>query len=284
MISAAPCVRYIHEPFNIGEHITPNPQPFTRWFQHIDANTEKVCYEVFQKILSYQYPVQGNLSRVRSLKDMMHIVRDSCGSMVGRASNSRPLVKDPIALFSAEWLYERFDMDVVCMIRHPAAFCASLRVKNWEFDFNNFLSQPVLMDKHLSSFRTQMEESVRVKPSVIEQGILLWNCIHHVIGKYRNNYGSWLFVRHEDLSIDPVANFGRIYEQLGLDFTRHARQKIIQSSGSHNPVEALSGSELLRNSIANIKNWKNRLTPAEIYNIKVQTRQVAREFYGEEDW
>ena len=49
----------------------------------------------------------------------------------------RPLLKDPIAIMSCEWLAETFNMDVIVVIRHPAAFVASLKVAGWEFAFVN---------------------------------------------------------------------------------------------------------------------------------------------------
>ena len=42
-------------------------------------------------------------------------------------SPSHFLLKDPIACMSSEYLHREFEMDVVIIIRHPAAFVSSLQ-------------------------------------------------------------------------------------------------------------------------------------------------------------
>ena len=37
-----------------------------------------------------------------------------------------PLIKDPIAIFSADWLADKYDMNVVVLSRHPLGFISSL--------------------------------------------------------------------------------------------------------------------------------------------------------------
>lgn len=67
-------------------------------------------------------------------------------------------MKDPIAIFSVEWLVELFEFRTIVTIRHPAAFAGSLKVKNWTFPFSHFLNQPPLMDGPLSKFSEEISE------------------------------------------------------------------------------------------------------------------------------
>ncbi|WP_456415954.1 sulfotransferase [Thiolapillus sp.] len=284
MISAAPGIAYIHEPFNIGANITPNPSPFDAWFQYIPPGTSGEYEEVLWRILNYDYPLWRNAARMQNGFDVLRLLRDQTASTVNRFAGKRPLVKDPIAVFSAEWLSSTFDMDVICMVRHPAAFCSSLKIKNWKFDFRNFLGQPLLMEKHLEPFRAEIEEYCSFEKNIVEQGALLWNCIYHTIQTYRQNHPDWLYLRHEDLSADPVNAFRATYEALGLAFTSSARQMIEKSSSSHNPVEVTGRDKYKRNSLANINSWKKRLTVDEVRLIKQKTEKTARFFYDERDW
>ncbi len=284
MISAAPGIGYIHEPFNIGVNITPNPRPFDAWFQYIQPGNAGDYEEVLLQILNYHYPLWRNTTRIRSGFDVIRVLRDQVDSTVNQLAGKRPLVKDPIAIFSAEWLYRSFGMDVVCMIRHPAAFCASLKIKGWRFDFRNFLGQPLLMEEYLEPFHAEIEEYCSFEKNVVEQGALLWNCIHHTIQVYRQNNPCWLYLRHEDLSADPVNEFRAIYENLGLSFTKGVRRVIEKSSSSRNPVEVTGRDRYKRNSIANIKSWKSRLTTDEVRLIKQKTEKIACLFYDDEDW
>jgi len=194
----------------------------------------------------------------------------------------RALVKDHIAVFSAEWLAKRFNMDVLVLIRHPAAFVGSLKEAKWTFPFNHFLEQPLLMQHHLSKYRSALEEYSKTDKNIVEQAILLWNLIHHMILYYRQNHPEWLFSKHEDLSRYPVEEFRNIYNRFGLNFSTHIKQEI-ESFSFAGSIERRVDS-LKRDSKANIFSWKTRLTGDEIYKIKENTHEIASEFYTEEDW
>lgn len=284
MISTAPGVGYIHEPFNVGLKISPNPKPFHIWFQYIQPEYTGELEDTFRQIIGYHYPLLRNLTLINGSTDAMRVMRGQLRSTLNQITRKRPLLKDPIAIFSAEWLYRVFDMDVICMIRHPAAFCSSLKVKNWDFSFHNFLNQNMLMERYLSPFQSKMEEHCRTEKSIIEQGILLWNCIHHTINIYKESHPNWLYIRHEDLSLDPIDEFRNIYEYLGLPYTKHVIRTIEDTSGAHNPEEAIKGREHKRNSIANIKNWKKRLTDDEVKLIRYGTEEIASIFYTSNNW
>ena len=284
MISAAPDVCYIHEPFNIGISMGINPLPFKYWFQYICEENEKGYGQIFENILRFKYPLRQNIARARTPKNIARIITDQVYFLVHKMRKERPLMKDPIAFFSAEWLYKRFNMDVVVMIRHPAAFCASLKVKDWKFDFSNFLDQALLMRNFLSQFEEEIIEFSRKEKDIIEQAILLWNCIHSSTITYQKKYPDWLFIKHEELSLDPLSEFQSIYKKLNLEFSKEVEKAIEQSSGIHNPIEPGPKNQFKRNSKMNIKNWRNRLTDQEIERIRIKTSSIAEFFYSENDW
>jgi len=191
----------------------------------------------------------------------------------------RTLIKDPIAIMSAEWLYNSMNCDVVISIRHPAAFIASLKVKKWEFDFNNYLNQDALMKRYLVYYYDEIREYSNNKKNIIEQGILLWNTIYATIHQYKEKYqNEWYFVRHEDLSNDPLIEFKNMFDYLNLEFHESVKDEIINSSTAKNE------SDLKRNSKENIFNWKNRLSEHEITLIKEKTKPTWTKFYTEKDW
>lgn len=284
MIAAAPNVAYIHEPFNLDIKLSVNPVRFKYWFQHICEDNSDPYGRVIEKILNYKYPLCDNLSKIGTLKGAANLIRKQGRCYLHKINNDRPLLKDPIAFFSAGWLCRRFNMDVVVMIRHPAAFCSSLKIKGWKFDFNNFIHQPILMKKYLSQFEADIHEYARKEKGIIEQGILLWNCIHQTLRAYKDKYPSWLYVRHEDISRNPIPTYRTIFNSLGLDFNQKARAEIMDSSGRHNPSEQQNGNEFKRNSLENIFNWKKRLSKNEITLIWEKTKHIAPFFYREHEW
>jgi hypothetical protein len=195
--------------------------------------------------------------------------------------NKRPLVKDPLAVFSSEWLANRFDMDVVMLIRHPAAFVGSLKVADWPFQFTHLLDQPLLMDDLLSPYANEIVDFVENDHDLIDQAILIWNLIYSVVLEFQKKYqDKWVFIKHEDLSRNPLGEFKSLYEKLSIPFSEQARFRITKYSSP----DSTSGSSMTRDSKSNIWKWTTRLTQDEISRIKDKTSNVSSHFYQEKDW
>lgn len=187
-----------------------------------------------------------------------------------RREGRRALLKDPIALFSAEWIAQTFGAQVVVLIRHPAAFVSSLIKADWRHPFEDFLNQPQLMEHHLEPFRFDMER-VLDGGGIVKEGTLLWRVTHHMIQKYRQSHPGWLFVRHEDLSRDPEHGFACIYEYLGLQYTAAAQETVRAYTRRGNRAEREQGSGpavAKLDSRQNIGRWRQRLTPQQIATIR----------------
>ena len=126
------------------------------------------------------------------------------------------------------------------------------------------------------------------KTEIIDQAILLWRIIHHTLLEYKKAHGDWIFLRHEDLSLDPVREFRILCGKLGLEFNSSTEDAIQNYSGPLNPQDpdAPVGSEetLKRNSRMNIRNWKNRLSLNEIEKIRNKVEDISRFFYSDSDW
>ena len=275
MIEHSLNVRYIHEPFNTDR----KKSPLMYSFEYVSSSSDKEYQEIIKSYIESFYSSSLktsliNLKKIRSIKRGYHFLIDYRNRFT-----KRTLLKDPIAIMSAEWLYETINCDVIVTIRHPAAFIASLKVLNWEFDFNNFLDQKNLMFDHFDNYKSQIIEYSKDKKDIINQGILLWNTLYSTVFKYQEKYGDqWYFVRHEDISRDPVLEFEKIFSFLDLEFKSFIIKEIINSSSNKNETE------LKRDSIKNIKTWKERLSIEEIELIKEKTNTVWKEFYNEEDW
>jgi hypothetical protein len=50
----------------------------------------------------------------------------------------RLIIKDPIGALSSDWLARNFDLEVVVLVRHSAAFAASLKRLNWRHPFEHY--------------------------------------------------------------------------------------------------------------------------------------------------
>lgn len=284
MLAAAPETAYVHEPFNINVDISVASKSFQYWYRYVCEENAAEYGAVLDDVIRYAYPLGLNTAKASTFRHAGKIIKDQARFLFHRVIGSRPLIKDPFAVFSLEWLYRRYNADILVLIRHPAAFVSSLKIKNWRFDFRHFQAQPYLMDSYLAPFEGEIRRHVHMDCDIVEQAILLWNCIYHTVGAYREKHLEWQFVRHEDLSVNPVAGFQAIYDAFDLTFTPRVQQKILKSSGAHNPSERGAGDEFLRNSRENLHNWKSRLEPGEIELIKAKTYDVSRRFYSEDEW
>lgn len=286
-IAKAKGMRYVHEPFNV--HIKrkkPLKTPFKYDFEYLEKNEKnKVAFVYLNMFCNNNFLF--NIKRfinVRSINEFKNLIVD-----IKSRKNNETVIKDPIAIMSAEWLYNNFDINVVILIRHPAAFIASLRVKGWEFDFKNIKNQEKLVENLIPEYKKAIENQITKKRDIIEQGILLWNIIHKVILKYSIEYEKkWYFIRHEDLSINPIKEFKDIFKFLNLKFDDEIHDYIKSTTEvkmKFNDIEkSIPIENVKRNSKQNIKTWKKRLDNEEIEKIKKETYSIWKEFYTEKDW
>lgn len=301
MIAHAPNVAYIHEPFNLHHRPGICKANFHYHFPYICKKNELFYIKDLKDCLSFKYHFLEDLKTNKSMKSIAQSIFSYIRFTNYRILKRRPLVKDPIAFFSAEWLAKTFDMDVIVLIRHPAAFAGSLKKINWLHPFEHFLKQPLLMHQHLNGYKSDIEEFSKSTKDIVDQAILLWNIIHHTVLQYQNNYPSWIFIRHEDLSMRPIEEFKKLYNKLDLNFSKNVEEKIKAfsfinklncSKNNKNSFIEIWQQRLTnnyscqrkRNSSDNIRSWTKRLTKDEIKRIKRKTHKIAREFYSEEDW
>lgn len=284
MITASSDIGYIHEPFNPGLQISWCPGIFDRWFQYVAEHNERFYTSAMESVVKLRFPVKANIRRARNTREQLRAFRLYGNAIRHRMIHARVLIKDPIAFFSADWIAQKFDATVIVMVRHPAAFTASIKAKNWNFDFANFLNQRLLMERHLTSFSAKIEHYATRAPDIVEQAILLWNCIHTTIRTYQRQHENWLFLQHETLASDPQNQFSKLLPALGLAYTPRVERAIRTSTAEGNQIEPSPGNELRRNSRGIVKSWKGRLSAEEILRIRKGTEQIAPQFYSESSW
>ena len=264
MLSLAPRVIYIDEIFNPEDGLLQHKKVFDCWFKYLTNNEEGQKYKTIVTNALRFYSKRGAKNRIEYL---------FC----------RPLLKDPIAVFSSEWLSKTCDMDIIVLIRHPAAFVSSLKRLNWRFDFDNFLSQPGLMSRYL-----RLHENMIKQPhsDIIEEASVLWLCIYSVVDEFIKRNPHWAVKRLEDISMQPVEEFRDIYKRLGLIWTKKVKSTIESFSNESNPAESPENRvhHLKRNSRANVKLWKQRLSDQEVNRIMDIVEPLASKYYRPSDW
>ncbi len=302
IIRNLPRIYYLHEP------LTPNS--ITRglfnteiWYKYYDPKKEYENIEtILNELFSGSYPFKAMFNFKNSLPhtdyrnpngindgkiDLKYFKWRINAYIDSKRLNKKeiiPLIKDPIALTAAEWIYHKWNSKNVILIRHPAAFVSSLIRLNWRFNFENFTKQPDLIDRFLGPYRSQINNPPK---DFISEASLIWTCITKIIIEYQKLYPNWLYIRHEDLSYDPIKEYELLFEKLKLQFSNEVKKVIHSSSNFSNPSEVANSKvvhQLQRNSRDNIKNWKKRLNNKDINKVRDLTEHLSQSFYSEKDW
>jgi hypothetical protein len=284
MLAASPQTGYVSEPLNVWHRPGVMRAPVSKWYTYIQIENESEYLPALRETLNFKYGFCSELQAIRTFRDILRLGRDQSIFLRGRLLGQRPLLKDPFAVFSSAWFAQRLNCDIVILVRHPAGFASSLKRLNWDFDFCDLLDQPLLMRDWLEDDRAEME--AMQADDVIGQAALLWRIIYRVVNRIQIVNPEFIVVRHEDLSIDPINGFRRLYEAIGQEFTPRVAQVITDSSGAENPSELPKSNahSVKLDSRLNVKNWKKRLTSEELSRIRGITESVALEYYPEGGW
>ncbi|MBL57404.1 MAG: hypothetical protein CMP61_09460 [Flavobacteriales bacterium] len=269
---------YVHEPFNIGID-RPN-NPFKYWMEGVFNEQSKNHLREVKAYLDSFYSIDNKyirkeLNGVSNLNDF----RDSFWRYRERRKKTT-ILKDPIAFFALDWLSKNVTDKIIVTIRHPASVVASLKQKQWGYEFEQMLKQPILMEKYLLPLKSEIEEFAKSEKSIVQQGALQWKCVYYTNLEFMKAHPHWLYVTNENLSLNPLQEFERILNYIDLPITENVKNHIIASTTARKGEET----DLVRDSRSNIDKWKKLLTNEEIAYIKSSTEEVWSHYYNESDW
>ncbi len=284
MLAAGPGVAYISEPLNVLHRPGVFGAAVKHWYTYVCEDNESEFLPAFRQLLDFDYHLGAEIRSLRSSRDFLRMLRDFGIFYRGSLRGQQPLLKDPFAVFSLPWFASRLGCRIVVTVRHPAAFASSLKRLNWTFDFGDLLSQPLLMRDHLEPYRAEMEGMAA--DDILGQASLLWALIYQVVWSVHDHFPAIHIALHEELSAEPLPSFSKLYDELGLNLTRAARNAILQSSSSRNPGELAPNQvhSVQLDSLANLENWRRRLTIEEVSRIRRLTGEISAFYYPEESW
>jgi len=176
------------------------------------------------------------------------------------------IIKDPIATFLSRFLIEQFGFMVVVVARHPGAVYCSRRALGWDFDFSWWLKQADMRnDLFLVPGRLPPPEN-RLACSVTQWRIA-YDYLLQVCAEFRDQS---ICVRHEDLCLDPIGQFSRLYHRLGLRFDDEVSRSIV-SFTTGKDLEAKGTDKAVlrrRNARKLVDKWKKKISQEEIQIIE----------------
>lgn len=295
VLCLAPNVGFVHEPFNPQCSMGLCRADFPHYFMHVtEANEAPYCAPI-RDTLAWRFSSGPELRAIparrkpRPPRALLRLARDYAYFARMRHKGARMVVKDPIALFSADWFARRFGTKVAVIIRHPAGFVASMRAARFEMNFDVLRRQPSLMEDRLAPFADEIHAAAATAPSSsIEANTLFWRILHHHIDLLRHEHPDWVFVRHEDLARDPAGRFPALFAQLGLPFTPGVEARLAQFTRDQPALGRFSvfgtRRRTMRSSPASARAFRRRLSREEVATVRRLAAPLWERFYDASDW
>ncbi len=280
----------VKEPLNILREEL-NYLDLQHQFLYINKTNESKFLGIIEPILGLSFSSKdliNLLGRSKKIKSIPYNLLRYISVSLNIKKNKFPLIKDPVAFMSSEWLAKTFNMNVVILSRHPAAYINSMKRMKWGFNFAWFAEQEELMEDYLKEFEKPIREYAKDKfiPFGIESQILVWNIQHKLILKFKKEHPEWFFYRHEDISLEPQKYFKKLYTDLGLQYTDEINNNILKFTLKSNRAEAKKGKQFdfMRDSKAITTLWKQHLPEDDIKKIYDGTFEICSKFYDESFW
>ena len=195
------------------------------------------------------------------------------------AARPRIVVKEVASFASLEWVVDRWDPDVLVILRHPGAYAASVRAIGQDpaelARFRLLRDAPSLrgelsdLGDHLARVATPLEAIVAS-----------WAIRTRVALRARERHPDWRLIHYEALAARPVERFRALYGDLGLTWTPRIEAWIRSRTETDRP-----GSVTVRRSSERIHRWRDLFDAREIASIRAVLEPFELPVYAApEDW
>ena len=258
---------YLWEPFQVGLKERNPAGVFDYWFEYLeeDSPKEKIVLDYLQRYANLN---KQDLLRLRTRNlgrlsfELKNIIKKIQFNFRGKY---RFILKDPIAFYSAEWLYQQFEnLKVIVMIRNPVSIIESYKRLNWDIGFIEMKRQEKLLRQLPIECVSLINEYSNSRVDIVDKGILFWKIIYKKAFDYQEKYrNQWLFIKLEDLEENEETIMKTIFDYCQLEYSK---------------IRKASDQKWLKNaSISNVRR-KKILSRKEIDKIKESTYDIAQNF------
>jgi len=299
MVKAAGGFVHLNEPFNPKHPPGQSPgilnAPVPMGYMYVTEANGDLYHRALTDTFRFRYRHMAELRANHKAFDVAKMAKYSGSFALGALLGKRPLLDDPYASLAAEWIAEHFDGQVCLLVRHPAAMVASYRKLGYSTHFRHFLDQPALLTDWLEPWRAEMEALVETDDKVAQVGFF-WRMLHHPLLAMADRTPERFHVlRYEDLCLDPVGEYEKLFTAMGVTFNDTARDEIIRgtqgSSKNKSHSWRVSRQGFLSrtafrpmDSKAMVNAWRKTVNPEEALRLRELTSPVADRLYSDSDW
>ncbi len=174
----------------------------------------------------------------------------------------RLFVKTVMAPLSIEWLASEFDLAVLVLLRHPGNVLASWMSLDLSLEFARLDDRPAV--------RRLIEAGTIPRPGSGDLERLAWQLgvLNLGLEEAAARHPDWVMRTHEDLCIDPLDKFRRLYSDLDLTWNEGVEEFLVVND---RPGD---GFRTQRKASEQPEAWKKRLDAEQIGIL----RRVLSEF------
>jgi hypothetical protein len=266
-------VDYLHEPLNPACGVPSVRSPYV---DLTDPRRADVASEL-EGLLEYRTALRGATyerdDRLRRVLKRAVPGRGPANLAMARINpwSKHVIIKDPFAARSIEWFADR-DVEVVALLRHPAAVAASYRRLGWDGPPADLLRGS---DNWSDDELCELERARSA--SGLEAAAAVWAVVTRRLVRDRRVR----VVLHEQLSAEPAAAFAELREQLGLPWTRLAARRLERMTSGRRGVALAGRTQQMRRSSTRISDEAlASLRDAELRAIWRVAGDVASRWYG----
>jgi len=250
-LGRSPALEYVWEPYN--RLVRAWPHSSVPHFYTGPYDAQPLVDDIATALVSLHSRGSLVAHPESAAREVRRRIRFASARRAGRVA----LLKDPLAALLARHFEDRFGMRIVLCVRHPAGFVASCLRLGWDYDFENLLAQPRLMQR-LARWRAEMEQTVGRQGPMLDRVALLWRVIYGSLADGDLAPRASYLLRYDDAVAAPTVAFRALFDHLGLAFTPDIE------------AGALAGADSSRSDA-----WRRQLSADEIDRVRLVTRPEA---------
>lgn len=264
-------VDYIHEPYNQSQFKFGNLEPCPYVRLEIDTEEMQTYHQFTKRLFQYDIKLPNYIPENDPwFKRISKLTLGSRGPFYLRLArlnylHKAAVIKDPIAIFLAEYLYTYFKVKPVILIKHPISFVVSLKRKNWWENPSKLANQHDLIKDY---FADEPDYFLKQWSSPLEAAAAYWRIIYKILLSQSNKYTDWHIVKHEEMSQSPLTYFNDLYQALDLPWSKAIEQKII------NMTDGSGKNKVTQNKIHSLRRNSSEIFNASVESLTLEEREM----------
>jgi len=176
-------------------------------------------------------------------------LRQAARQIIGRASaHEHVIVKSVFGSLSLPWIDHAFDPTMLVVWRHPLNTVSAWLERRWD-TFATLQSSPAL--------RARFEPTAAWPPpsgTGLRQAAWAVCAASVVVLEDASAHPDWIVVSHEQQCLDPVGEFRKLFDRVGLTWTTDVEHSIVAADAGG------SGFDTIRRASEEPQRWRARLS------------------------